>query len=57
MDTLLRAACTARMEKAKSRVPVVSQWIKNLTSIYEAVGSIPALTQWVKDQMLPQAAA
>ena len=28
--------------------PVVVQWVKNLTSNHEDVGSIPGLTQWVK---------
>ena len=29
-------------------VPIVVQWIKNLTSIHEDGGSVPGLTQWVK---------
>ena len=41
----------------KGRVPVVAQWVKNLTSIHEDVGSIPGLAQWVKDLVLPQAVA
>ena len=33
-------------------VPVVAQWVKNSTRIYERAGLIPGLTWWVKDPAL-----
>ena len=56
LGTDLREAKETILRIDKDRVPIVAQWVKNLTSLHEDTGSIPGLSQWVKDLALQQAA-
>ena len=42
----------SEIKKMHPGVPVMVQWLTNLTRNHEVVGLIPALAQWVKDLAL-----
>ena len=39
-------------EITEREVPVMAQWLMNLTRNLEVVDSVPGLAQWVKDPVL-----
>ena len=38
--------------KRNEGVPIVAQWLTNLTRNHKVAGSIPGLTQWVNNPVL-----
>ena len=52
MYTIFLMVEQLKTKQNKTGVPVMVQWVKNLTSLCEDVSWIPDLTQWVKDPAL-----
>ena len=50
----LRTYCVQCVQNRNAvGVPIVAQWLTNLTRNHEVSGSVPALALWVKDLALP----
>ena len=53
IEKMNRPVTSTEIKTVIKGVPMMAQWLTNLTRIHGVVDSVPALAQWINDPALP----